>query len=219
MNNLYTDLDFYALKRVKIPVRSNSVLTEAHEQERRRHLAKERSAKEGEAVSSTDSDGFRVSQQRPLLTEDEGCDADEEMDRSDDSAEERDYLLDREPSRVKLKSAFRWKDSVDTMLQRVDEKVDEVRDKNSERRAAALQAAYKGDERVEIMIPPMGPSSANDLLEHRLFAFNTESDQSKWAVYSLLVAILLVGVFICIVVVIVLIEKMFEDGTPPDNSD
>lgn len=206
VNNLYTDLDFYALKRVKIPVKSNSVLTEAHEQEHRRHLAKERSSKEGgETVSSTDSDGFRVSQQQPLLTEDEGCEADEEMDESPDSAEEKDYLLDREPNRggsgVKLKSAFRWKDSVDTMLQRLDEKVDEVRDKNNERRAALL-AAYKGDEKVEIVIPPMGPSSSNDALEHRFFSVETDLNQTKWLLMALLIALpvlgLLIGIFIII---------------------
>lgn len=200
VNNLYTDLDFYALKRVKIPFKSNSILSETHEQEHRRHLAKERFSKEGgETVSSTDSDGFRVSQQQPLLTEDEGCDADEEMDESAESAEEKDYLLDREPNRgekgVKLKSAFKWKDSVDTMLQRLDEKVDEVRDKNNERRAALL-AAYNGDEKVEIVIPPMGPSSGNDLLEHRFFSVETDLNQSKWILLTLLVALPVLGVLI-----------------------
>lgn len=202
---------------MKIPVKSHSVLTEAHEQEHKRHLAKERSAKEGEAVSSTDSDGFRVSQQQPLLTEDEGCEADEEMEESPESAEEKDYLLDREPSRgergLKLKSAFRWKDSVDTMLQRLDEKVDEVRDKNSERRAAALEAAYKGEERVEIVLPPTGPSTGDDLLEHRLFAINTESDQSRWTVYFLLAIVILLSLFVCTVVIVFVLYKHLSKGS------
>ena len=200
MNNLYTDLDFYALKRVKIPVKSNSVLIEVHEQERRRQMAKERSAKEGEGVSSTDSDGLRASQQQVVLTEDEGCDADEEVDESDDNAVEKDYLLDREPSRVKLKEAFRWKDSVDTMLQRVDEKVDEVRNKNSERRAA-LQAAYQTDDRVQILLPPMGPSSANDALEHRLLSVDTESKKSKWMIFFLAAVIPALSIIVGIIII------------------
>ena len=163
MNNLYSDLDFHALTKVKIPVKANSLLTETAEQEKRRKMAKERSARETDNQSSTESENFRRIQV-PIMS-DEGCEADEETVAEDeDDGEDMDEcerLLARIDSKTpNFKAAFKWKDPMKVVFKRLDEDLQKMREKNDSMTASKYSNSYDGE--VRLPMPVVKPMVVSD---------------------------------------------------------
>lgn len=193
INNLYSDLDFHALTKVKIPIRAHSILTEPAELENRRKMAKERSARETDNQSSTESENCRRLQVAVLS--DEGCEADEETveeDVEDDGLDEKEKLLSHIDNRtISFKSAFRWKDPTNVMFKKLDRDLQKMREKNDTSRTTGFSDSYHGH--VEIPMPMIKPMVAKD---DNIF-------DAKSKMTSVLIALAVVAVVAVLVVVLI----------------
>lgn len=139
MNNLYRDQDFFALKTIKVPVREYGVLTEESAREKCRHNKVEERGTESSGGATTSDEvrfggaaAYYNSEEEPNAS---SHDADDESGDSD-SPEYRD---------ISIQSAIKWKHTNQTLLQKLDDDLQRVRDDTEKRISNAREVRFTMD--------------------------------------------------------------------------
>lgn len=181
MNNLYSDQDFYALTKVKIPVREHGILSDPKAREKcRKNNVEESYPSSGGATS----DDLRLGGPSAYYKSDDECkrssgDADDEVGDSD-SPEVRD---------VSIHSALKWKHSQHALLEKFDAELQRVRDHTEQRLANLNEVA------LTMTTPAIQPiiTKKKDTYENSLVSMNLD-----WRVLMVAGVILVVLIFVLV---------------------
>ncbi len=135
VNNLYRDQDFFALKTVKVPVREYGVLSDVSAREQCRQGNLEKGTESSGGATTSDEVRFGGAAAYYNSEEEPSCSSRDADDESGDSEgpEYRD---------ISIQSAIRWKHTNETLLQKLDEDLQRVRDDTEKRMSSAKEVRF-----------------------------------------------------------------------------
>ena len=141
------------------------------------------------------------------MESDDGCKADEDTEGED--REEGDYSLLEEEQHPLLasgyfdskkaptiKPAFKWKNSMNVVLQKLDEDLQKIREKNDEQRASKANGSHPP---VEIYISPGYQTPKQSFEEDLLSTSMFSSIPTKYTIIGIMIGLILLVIFIIVV--------------------
>ncbi len=184
---MYRDQDFFALKKIKVPVREHGVLSEESAREKCRHTNLDEKGTESSGGATT-SDEIRFGGATAYYNSEEeaSCMSRDADDESGDSEgpEYRD---------ISIQSAIKWKHTNQTLLQKLDDDLQRVRDDTEKRISNAKEVRFTMEN------PAIQPVYKKDVsIDNRLMNYIMD-----WRVLVSAIVLLLVGASVWVGVVLV----------------
>lgn len=186
VNNLYRDQDFFALKVVKVPVREYGALTEISAREKcRQNTIEERGTESSGGATTSDEVRFGGVAAYYNSEEEPSCSSRDADDESGDS----DTLEYRD---ISIQSAIRWKHTNNTLLQKLDEDLQRVRDETEKKITSAREVRFTMESPT--ILPVV---YKNDPERNRLYNFILD-----WRTLLVAIVLLLIGAAVWVAMVI-----------------